>query len=519
MVKVRMPRNFFRGLTLALFAAVCVAPLAALGWRSLFGGGAWRFETWRAVFMESRQVVILANSLAVSLGASVAALLLGGGIALSLQYCPRVLRALFAFLLCLPLLIPPCVFSAAWLDALMRLGILTPQFTAESGLPFPFRLLSVILIFTLSYYPIVFLFTLAALRRFDRRMLESARLIADPLQTFFMVRFPLCAPWMLAGTGLVFLLALTEHAVPTLFQVNTYSMEIFTELSAFNETGRAAALAFPQLIAGSVLLWAWGRWAPPRQQWLALRPKPAGRVPVGWKRAALASVACLGLAALALGAPLSLLAARLESWAQLQLAWSSARSEILTSLLQSITAATLLTGLGFAMAWFAQDSSRLELLFRLSLIPFLLTGPLLGTGLRALWSHPGPTGYVSRTFLILALANTAKYLYFAYLGERIAIQGLSRNPAKTVQIRATAPVHAAVWGIACVFSLRELGAALMIAPSEMMPLPVHIQSQMHLGPGGLVASLCLTMTSLLFAAGFCAAALCFLCGRIVHAYR
>jgi ABC-type Fe3+ transport system permease subunit len=506
-------------LTLAVFAAVSVAPLAALGWRSLFEGSVWRFETWRAVFAEPRQATILANTLAVSLGTCLTSLLAGGGIALSLQYCPRILRAFFTFLLCVPVLIPPCVFSAAWLDALTRMGILAPQFTAEPGVPFPFRLLSVILVFTLSYYPFVFLCTVAALQRFDRRMLESARLIADPVQTFFVVRFPLCAPWVLTGVGLVFLLTLTEPAVPALFQVNTCSVEIFTELSAFHETGRAVAQALPLLAAGSAILWAWGRWVRPRQQWLASTPKPAGRVPVGWKRALLASGACLFLAALAVGVPLSLLAGRIESWAQLMLAWSDARREILTSLLQSATAATVLTALGFAMAWFANDSPRLGLLFRLSLIPFLLTGPLLGTGLRALWNHPGPTGFVSRSFLILVLANTAKYLYFAYLSERIALLALSRPRLPAARIHRAAPVHVAVWGIACLLSLQELGAVVMVASPDVMPLPVRVHSLMHLGPSAAVASLCLAMASLLFATGLCTAVFCFACGRVLHAYR
>ena len=48
----RRTRRVFAGLTLALFAAVCVAPLAALAWRSLFEGGAWHLDAWRAVLAE-----------------------------------------------------------------------------------------------------------------------------------------------------------------------------------------------------------------------------------------------------------------------------------------------------------------------------------------------------------------------------------------------------------------------------------------------------------------------------------
>lgn len=529
----RTPRRVFAGLTLALFAAVCVAPLAALAWRSLFEGGAWHLDAWRAVLAEPRQWTLLANSLTVSLGTAAASLLVGGGAALSLQYCPRLLRAPLGLLLCVPLLIPPYIFAVAWLDAMMRTGLLTPQFVAESVVSPSFGLPSVILISTLSYYPIVLIFTGVALRRFDRRMLESARLIADPLQTFFVVRFPLCAPWVFTGAGFVFLLTLTEYSVPALFQVNVYPVEIFTELSAFHEVGRAAALVLPLLAAGGVVVWAWGRWARPRQRWLSHSGRAVEGMPLGWKRTSLATAGCLGLAGLALGAPVTLLAVRTGTLAQLEAAWSDARQEILTSLLLSVCAATLLTALGFAMAWLAHDSARTARLFHWSVVPFLITGPLLGTGLITLWNHPGPALYVFETILVLVLACAAKYLYFAYQGERVALQELHPRPLEAAQVYdigwirrglrvaapMTAPVRAAIWGFAFILSLRELEATAMLAPPGITPLSIRIHSLMHYGPGAAVASLCLLMTGLLLAAGCGTAVLYFTCRRVFHAYH
>ena len=204
---------------------------------------------------------LLANSLTVSLGtAAVAAR--GGGARAFLQYCPRCPGAL-GLLLCVPLLIPPYIFAVAWLDAMMRTGLLTPQFVAESVVSPSFGLPSVILISTLSYYPIVLIFTGVALRRFDRRMLESARLIADPLQTFFVVRFPLCAPWVFTGAGFVFLLTLRNTRYRPCFR-STYPVEIH-RTKRLHEVDAAPSCS--PLAAG--VLCGHGDAARPRQRWLS----------------------------------------------------------------------------------------------------------------------------------------------------------------------------------------------------------------------------------------------------------
>ncbi|MFO7975687.1 MAG: ABC transporter permease subunit [Candidatus Hydrogenedentota bacterium] len=528
-----MSRRIFVGITLLVFFVICLAPLGALAWDAVHTSEGFSLSAYGQVLTEHRQWVLLGNSLLISFGTALGALILGAGAALALEYCPRFLRGFLGILLCVPFLIPPYVFAVAWIDAMMRLGLLTPQFVAETVISHSFGIPSVIAITTLSYFPIVLIFTRLALRRFDRRMLESARLVADPLQTFFAVRAPLCAPWVFTGVGFVFLLTLTGFSVPALFQVNVYPVEIFTELSAFHEVGRAVAHMLPLLVTGGLVLWAWEAWAHPRQKWLIPPDRFVGRMPAGWKQAGFATGCCLTILALALAVPLTFLAIRAGSVAQLQSAWETARTEIRTSLLLSALAATLLTALGFAMAYSASAGVKGSRVFALSVAPFLITGPLLGTGLIALWNHAGPALVVFETILVLVLACGAKYLYFAYQGEKIALEELHPRPLEAAKVynagwvrRATgvaapltAPALAAVWGVAFLFSLRELDAAVMVAPPGITPLSIRIHSLMHYGPGSAVASLCLVMVGLLLAAACGAAVLYFGCRRIFHAYH
>jgi iron(III) transport system permease protein len=234
-----------------------------------------------------------------------------------------------------------------------------------------------------------------------------------------------------------------------------------------------------------------------------------------------------------LAAPLTFLAIRAGSVAQFQAAWDTARSEIRTSLVLSALAATLITVLGFAMAYIAKEGGRASWVFGLSAVPFLITGPLLGTGLIALWNHAGPALIVFETILVLVLACGAKYLYFAYEGERIALEELHPRPLEAAKVydagwvrRAigvaaplTAPALAAMWGLGFIFSLRELDAAVMVAPPGITPLSIRIHSLMHYGPGSAVASLCLVMVGLLLGAACGTVVLYFGCRRVFHAYH
>lgn len=531
MLSRRTSRGIFEGTTLLVFFVVCLAPLGALAWRSVRTSEGFSLSACAEVLTESRQWVLLGNSLVISLGTAFAALIVGGGAALALEYCPRFLRGLLGILLCVPLLIPPYIFAVAWIDAMMRIGFLSPQFVAETVISQSFGIPSVIAVMALSYYPIVLIFTGMALRRFDRRMLESARLVADPLQAFFAVRVPLCAPWVLTGASFVFLLTLTGFSVPALFQVNVYPVEIFTELSAFHEVGAAVAHMLPLLIVGGIVLWAWGRWARPRQHWLIPPDRFVGKMPAGWQRAGFAVTCCVAIIALALAAPLAFLAIRTGNVAQLQEAWETARTEVRTSLVLSALAATLTTVLGFAMAYIVKEGERFSRVFALSAVPFLITGPLLGTGLIALWNHAGPALVVFETVLVLVLACGAKYLYFAYQGEKIALEELHPRPmeaakvynagwvlrAAGVAVPMTAPALAGIWGLGFIFALRELDAAVMVAPPGITPLSIRIHSLMHYGPGPAVASLCLVMVGLLLAAACGTALLYFGCRRIFHA--
>ena len=85
---------------------------------------------------------------------------------------PDMLRTLAT----LPLILPTFIGAEAWLLLLGRNGIITRQF-AEFGLHIPsiYGWQGVVLVFTLQFFPFVFLMVSAAINSVDRSLEEAAR--------------------------------------------------------------------------------------------------------------------------------------------------------------------------------------------------------------------------------------------------------------------------------------------------------------------------------------------------------
>ena len=135
--------------------------------------------------------------------------------------------------LCAPLAVPAFVNGYAWVSTTH----------AVQGY------LGAVLVVSLSYYPFVYLPTVAALRRIDPGMEEVAAVLGDgPVRSFRRVVLPVVAPAVLGGALLVALHLLAEYGALQLLNYPTLTTAILEQYgTAFN--GPAATL-----LAGVLLL-------------------------------------------------------------------------------------------------------------------------------------------------------------------------------------------------------------------------------------------------------------------------
>lgn len=507
--------------TLFCFGVVSLLPVATILYLSLRSGDGFSLAGWRSVMSEGRHWTLLRNSLGIAGGTALLATLLGAVAGFALEYVGIPGRRVFSALTAVPFLIPSYVSALAWIDLLGQhglaalLGDTSPGGGAGRHID-AYNILGVILVQSLSLYPIVALSTILAIRRLDRKVEEAAELAVGRGRVFLAVTLPLLAPGILSGALFVFLLGLVGFAVPSLLQVSVYPVEIYSRFNAFYDLQGAAALSVPLVVCGLGALAVWLRFVRPKLHRLAGVPRervaPAAARSAGLRASALAFTVLLLIASAAL--PLAVLFHRalpLQSFAQ---AWQTAQSEIAASLTLAASGATCLCLLGFAMAYLVRCRMRGWSAASLAVLPFLVSGPVLGVALIAIWNHPGAPALVYDGMAVVVLACVGRFLFFAHHGIALAMREVHRRWEEAATVAGVpwwrqvmslfvpylAPALIGAWGLAFLFCMTELDATVLVCPPGFTTLPVRLFTLMHYGPGRLVAALSLIFVSLILAA-------------------
>ena len=511
-------------LTALVFAVIVVLPIGAVFWRSVWDDRGFSLAAYGTVLTGARQWVLLGNSLAIAAGTAALATLLGVTCGLALEYYRVPTRRILSWCLAVPFLVPPSIFAMAWVDCLGNNGLVTRLVRIVTGpdaaLPSLYTRSGVILVLGLAYFPVVALSTVAALRRFDYRLIEAARLAGRGRRLLSGIVLPVIAPSILTGALFVFVLALLGMAVPSLLQVNTYTVEIHAASAGYDYPA-ATAQAIPLLACGLTAFAVWGLLLRPRQAWLMGALRQRGDLPVSLHGRAGMMSFCWILVIVSAVLPLAAIIARADSPRSFITVLISAKEEMAASLAVGAGAATLLTGLALLMAFLARGSKWLARLQVVSIVPFLASGPILGMGLITLWNHPGPPGLVYDSLAVVVLACAARYCYLAHVGFTAALRDLHPS-LEEAAVLAGVPWHrrltgivvpllwpalAAAWGLGFLFTVREVDATVLVCPPGVTTLPVRLFTLMHYGPSSDVAALSLlTVTLVLVGAALTAVA-------------
>src|SRR5579871_1540219 len=177
---------------IALCVAVAIAIVLPIGitiFQAFHGG----FGAVRTAVEASSAHVLLLHTILVAFVATPATGVIGVAGAWFVERTNLPLRRVWSLLLVAPLTVPLFVTSSAWAS----IGVLLQGFWGAAG------------IIAFSYYPIVFLLVVVALRGLDPALEESARSLGlNGYQVFFRVILPQIRPALLGGLLLVALDAL-----------------------------------------------------------------------------------------------------------------------------------------------------------------------------------------------------------------------------------------------------------------------------------------------------------------------
>ena len=177
----------------------------------------------------------------------------------------RVGHALLLMAVIAPLLTGIVVRTFAWMTVLGDRGVINTTLHAlgliEKPLPLMYNEFGVIVGLVHIYVPFMVLTLVGVIGRIDRSLEEAARgLGASRTRTFIEVTLPLSLPGIVAGSLLVFALAISAYVTPVLLGGNsvlTVPMLIYQQVSASFNLGFAGALGAVLLAVALILVFAY----------------------------------------------------------------------------------------------------------------------------------------------------------------------------------------------------------------------------------------------------------------------
>lgn len=267
----RMIQYAMAALVLLVFATFLLWPVFRVVRVGLFGfDGQFTLAYVGSVFVDHNLRMGLLNSAMIALSVTGLCMLISVPLAiLSVRYDFPGKTAITGLLL-VPLILPPFVGAIGMRQMLGRFGALSGLAAnlglAAEGTPIDWfgsaRLLGIVLVESLSLYPILFLNVSAALANLDPAMEQAAANLGASRWTIFRkITLPLMRPGLFAGGTIVLIWSFTELGTPLMFDFHRVTpVQIFQRISQVSGSPLPYALVIVMLLA-SVSLYATGKLA------------------------------------------------------------------------------------------------------------------------------------------------------------------------------------------------------------------------------------------------------------------
>ena len=202
----------------------------------------------------------LFNSFNVSARTMVLAVLIGASMAYFTTMFKVKGKRLVDVLVIISMLSPPFVGAMSWIMLAGRNGYLARFFRYHFDVQLPsiYGLGGIVLVMTLSTYPLIYLFTRGALRKVDASLIEASESLGcSPLKKAVTLIFPLIAPTILAGALLVFMDAFADFSTPMLLGEGFMVMPVLVFRGFLGELGGwrnyAAAVSLIMVVITTIM--------------------------------------------------------------------------------------------------------------------------------------------------------------------------------------------------------------------------------------------------------------------------
>lgn len=397
------------------------------------------------------------------------------------------------FLLLAP--VPYYIYALTWMCLVRILGRADRRWLTVSMT----GLLPCVLVNVMAFLPLVTGLALTAMEHYDRQQEEMAKVYAAGYRVLARVVLPGIWPSVSAAGILVFVLCVTDFSVPSLFQYQTYTLELFSEYSRGCSLGQIGRLALPMILLVLVLvLLAWKG-----LRSLSTDGPPMGRnglhVTGGW--AFLGKIGVLACV-LQLLVPMAVFVWEIRDWRNV---WNSVilcSGELAVSAeIAGLAVLTALVLAGPAGVWMADKGLGVK---ALAFFPMAVPSSLVAMGLLHV-VNGSLFHWMSQTVYFPALGCAIKYMPFVVLIFMARARRISREELEIARVYAVSggeyfwrillPMYRpAILGasvLVFLLTLGEEGITLVLMPPGYETIAVKVYNYLHYGASELVSGFCL----------------------------
>ncbi len=523
--------NIVRAVAFALIIIFLIIPFSTMVKQSFLSVETGRFSlvNFKEFFQYSYYYQTLKNSLSVVIAATIFSILIGLPMALISARFNIWGKSLLNILVILSLLSPPFIGAYSWILLLGRNGVITRLFS-QIGVELPtiYGWGGIVLVFTLKFFPYIYLFVSGALKNVDASLEEAAEnLGVSGIKKLFTLTFPLVLPTILAGALMVFMTALADFGTPMLIGEGYKVLPVLIYEEYMSEIGGNAAIASMLsviIVVCALLVMTAQKMLLAKRSYVmsALRPPKVVELSAGkrfWATAfcfTIAGIATIPQVVVVVtsfiktNGPIFVKGFSLDSY---RMILNRLSTSIINTYLYSIIAIAIMVVLGVLISYLvvrrkSKVNSTLDL-FVMS--PYVIPGSVLGiTLLVAFNSRPfllsGTAAIMIIAYIIRKLPYTVRssgaILYQIDSSIEEASINLGVSPMKTfakVTVVLMAPGVLSGALLSWITTVNELSASIILYTGKTSTIPIAIYTEVVRASFGTAAALAtiLTVTTVL----------------------
>ena len=531
----RVRLDFWTGITLlivAVLAVLLILPIFRVLLLSFVDAdtGDWTLGNYVEVFTRNFYLAGLRNTLFVGILGTLGACLIGIPLAFFTARFDIRGRAWISTLAILVLVAPPFIGAYAWIMLLGANGFITNAF-GRFGVEIPtiYGAHGIILVFTLKFFPFVFLMTQTALNAVNKSFEDAAEnLGCNAWERFRKITLPLVFPAISTGAIICFVLAIADFGSPAILGQGYRTLSTIAFRAYRSELGGLPTMAVTVsliMMAISMLALAAQRWIMSRRRYAsALTNLPVRKRLTGWRNVA-AHVFCHGVVLIAMmpsivvvytsflqtNGPVFTGGFGLESYQRIL---RDAPGAIANSFLLSLAAVALITVFSGLISYVIvrRDTAVAGTIDLLMMVPYLVPGVVMAIGFVTTFRTGTLDIFSTATLLVMiyfirrlpyGVRSTTSSLRQVKPSMEEAAVNLGAHPLRaftsiTVPLIAPGLIVGALMSF--ITAINELSSTLIIYDAGTITMPVKIYLAVLDGEFGLAGAL---STLLLLSTGAC----------------